>query len=330
MDRLEQNGVLTIKFTKKRLNSALWKKLKKQKYIQAFVLVGMLFILIFNYIPMFGVLMAFKRYSISDGVMGIFTSEWVGLKHFKQFFNEMNFWMIIRNTVGISVFKLIFTFPIPIIFALMINEVSSLKIKKLIQTASYLPHFISWVVVSGLTFAFFSVDGGVVNQLLMFLQLVKEPLPVIYDPEYFWGLAIISDAWKEFGWWAIIFIASISGIDPTQYQAAQIDGAGRLARIWYVTLPGIRGAIGVVLILSIGNLLGGGLSGSNFEQAYLLGNAINNERSEIIQTYVLKVGLGQAQYSYATAIGLLQSTISVMLIFGSNFISKKVSNTALF
>ena len=314
-------------YTKRR---DLWKKFKSQKYLQAFVLIGILFLFIFCYIPMAGIVMAFKNYKISSNIITIFTSQWVGLKYFKEFITDLDFLTIARNTFVISILKIILTFPIPIIFAIMVNEIKNLPIKRFVQTVSYLPHFISWVIVSGLIYTFFTVDKGVINELLMALKLTKEPLLFIADAKYFWGLAVATDAWKEFGWWSIIFLAAIAGIDPTLYEASMIDGAGRLQRIRYITLPSIKGAVGIVLILSIGNLLAGGVSGSNFDQSYLLGSALNRQTSDIIQTYVLRVGLEQSRYSFAAAVGLIQSVLSVIFIFGGNRLSKKFLGVSLY
>lgn len=304
-------------------------KFRKQWLLQIFALSGMLYLFIFNYIPMGGILMAFKNYSIEMGISGIFTSEWAGLRYFKEFFNDINFWIIIRNTVALSVLKLLFSFPIPIIFALLLNEARSPKLKKFTQTVSYLPHFISWVIVSGLALSFFSGEG-VINTLLLNLGLIKQPIGFLVKATNFWPLAVFLDVWKDMGWWAIIFLAAITGIDPTLYEAADLDGASRMRKIWNITLPAIRGTVTVVLILSLGNLFGGGLSGSNFEQSYLLGNTMNFERSEILQTHVFRMGMVNHRFAYATAVGLIQSVISLVLIFGSNFVSKKVGDSSLF
>lgn len=290
----------------------------------------MFFLLIFNYTPMLGIIMAFKNYTIADGIAGIFTSDWIGLKHFSEFINDYRFGEIVRNTLVLSFLKIIFTFPAPIIFAIMLNEVRYSVLKRFFQTASYLPHFISWVVVLGLASTFFSVNNGLVNEALVSLNIIKEPLPLLFDPDYFWGMAVGTAIWKEMGWWTIIFLAAIAGISPTLYEAAEIDGAGRLARIWYVTLPSMMGTIVVVLILTIGSMLGGGLVGSNFEQAFLFGNNVNNATSEIVQTYAFKVGLAQGRFAYAAAIDLIQAVISVILIFSSNYIAKKLSGRGLF
>lgn len=302
---------------------------KKQISLQIFVLLGIVYLFIFSYIPMFGLIMAFKNYDIVMGVEGIFTSEWVGLKYFKEFVNDFNFSNLVKNTVCISVLKLIFTFPLPIVLAVMLNEMGSLKFKKLVQTCSYLPHFISWVIISGISFRFFS-STGIINELLMAVGIIKEPVAFLNSADTYWGLAVFLDAWKETGWWTILFLAAVVGVNKDLNEAAAIDGAGRLQRIWYITLPCIKPTIVTVLILAIGNLFGGGLSGSNFEQSYLLGNAMNSATSDIIQTYTFEVGLSQGRYAYATAVGLIQSGISLVLIFTSNFVSKKIAGSGLF
>jgi putative aldouronate transport system permease protein len=307
-----------------------WKRFKKQKLLHLFVGLGLAFLLIFSYTPMFGIIMAFKKYSISSGITGVFTSEWVGLSNFYEFVNDYQFEIIVRNTLVMSFLKVIFTFPAPILLALLLNEVKSFRFKRFVQTISYLPHFISWVVVVGIAFTFFSTDIGIVNKALTSLGLIEKPIDLLTNPRYFWGLAVGSAVWKEMGWWTIIFLASIAGINPSLYEAAKIDGAGRLARIRHVTIPGMQGTIIVVLILTIGSILGGGLVGSNFEQSFLFGNSINNSTSEIVQTHAFKVGLRDGRFAYAAAIDLMQSIISVILIFSSNAIAKRVSGSSLF
>lgn len=316
--------------SKKSRWSSTLSELGKQKFLQVFVLFGMLFLLVFSYLPMTGLIMAFKNYSISMGVKGIFTSNWVGFKYFQEFFTDYKFWPLVRNTVALSCFKLVFAFPIPIIFAIMLNEVKKDKFKRFVQTASYLPHFISWVIISGLAVNFLSTDRGAINDILSNIGLIKEPIPFLSSADYFWGMAVSTDIWKDMGWWAILFLAAITGIDLSLYEAADIDGASRLSKIWHITLPGIRGTITVVLILALGNLFGGGTSGSNFEQSYLLGNPMNNDKSEIIQTYLFNVGLSKGRYAYATAVGMIQSAISLVMIFSSNYFAKKISDNSLF
>ena len=285
--------------------SESWKKkfvkFRRQKELQFFALAGVAYLIIFSIIPMFGIILAFKSYKITAGISGIFTSEWVGLKYFKEFFSDYRFWELLRNTIVLSSLKMIFAFPVPIILAILISECRNEKFKRVIQTASYLHMGI--------------IDSGI---------------PFLTDPNMFWGTSVVLSIWKSSGWWAIIFLAAISGIDKTLYEAASIDGAGRLKRIWHIALPGIKGSIITVLILSIGSFLGGGMVGSNFEQSFLMGNTVNNAKSEIIQTYAFKMGMAQGRFSYATAVDLVQSMTSIVLILISNTIVKKITGDGLF
>ena len=312
------------------MRNSAWRRFKRQRVLQVFVLLGIAYFAVFSIAPMFGILMAFKDYKITMGVNGIFSSDWVGFRWFIEFFNEFRFSKLVRNTIILSLLKLVMAFPMPILFALILNELRVMKFKRFVQTISYLPHFISWIIVAGLLKTFFSESSGVINQLFKALGWIDKPILFLADPNYFYGIAVGSSIWKETGWWAIIFLAAIIGVDPQLYEAAEIDGASRLKRIWHITLPSIKSTIVVVLILALGSLLGGGLSGDNFEQSYLLGNAANSDTSEIIQTYVFRVGLANARYAYATAVGLIQSVISLLLVLGSNFTAKKVSGYGIF
>ncbi|WP_105617277.1 ABC transporter permease [Vallitalea okinawensis] len=311
-------------------NKKSWVRFKEQCTLQAFALAGMLFLFIFSYIPMFGLIMGFKDYKISMGIAGIFTSDWVGAKYFIEFFTDYNFVRIMRNTFALSILKLVFTFPVPILLAVMLNEVGHKTFKKVVQTASYLPYFISWAVVAVLCMTFFSEQTGLVNDVLMKNGLVEEPVNILASSKTFWPLIVFLSIWKETGWWTIIFLAAIAGVDVAQYEAAQVDGANRLQKIWHITLPSIKPTIIVVLILSLGGMIGTGTGGSTFEQCYLLGNPSNIDTSEVIQTYVFEMGLSQGRYAYATAVGLIQSLISVTLVFLSNLIAKRVTGTGIF
>lgn len=305
-------------------------KFAHQLELQTFAFMGIIYLVIFCFIPMFGIIIAFKNYKITTGISGIFTSSFAGLRYFKEFFTDYRFGELVRNTLVISSLKMIFAFPVPILLAIMISEVGNRKFKRVIQTASYLPNFVSWVLVYGICTVFLSESMGVINQVLMNIGLIKNGIPFLTDPNQFWVVAVVLSIWKSSGWWAIIFLAAISGIDPSSYEAAMCDGAGRLKRIWHITLPGIKGAIITVLILSIGSFLGGGMVGSNFEQSFLMGNNVNNSTSEIIQTYAFKMGMAQGRFSYATAVDLIQSIISITLVVISNFIAKKFSDDSLF
>lgn len=299
----------------------------KQRHLQLFVWIGLIFLLIFNYLPMFGLVIAFEDYKISSGIAGMFTSKFVGLKNFIQFFGDYKFGTLLTNTLVLSILKLIFTFPLPIILALVLNECRTKWFKKTVQTASYLPYFMSWVIVAGFC-RILLTQNGPVNDVLEFFT--GRRYQFLSDPALFRPLAVFTAMWKETGWWTIIFLTAITGIDQTLYEAAEIDGATRWQKITKITLPGIAPTTTVVLILALGNLLGGGLSGSNFEQSYLLGNMSNNDTSEILQTYILNIGLSKGRYSYATAAGLFQSVISVTLVFISNKISKWITGEGLF
>ena len=299
-------------------------RFRRQWILQCFALMGIIFLIVFSYIPMFGILIAFKDFRVRNGIIGFFTSPNVGFKWFIEFYNDLGFWNIIRNTLVLSVTKLIFIFPLPIIFAIALNELRSMKFKRFVQTVSYFPHFISWVVVSGMLFSFFNSQTGLINRLFLQLNIISQPMTILSSPETFLPMIVWADIWKGLGWSAIIFLAAITSVDQELYEAAIVDGAGRLRRIWNITLPSIKGTIVILLILNMGGLLTG-----NFEQSYLMGNMGNISRSEIIPTYVLKMGLAQMRYSYATAIGLAQSFLSLLLVLFSNFIAKKISGTSL-
>lgn len=315
---------------KKLLKRKFLIKLKRQRMLQIFAWAGLVYILIFNYAPMAGILVAFKKFSIKDGFMGIFTNEWVGLKYFIEFFNDYMCWPVIKNTLIISLLKILASFPAPILLAIMITEVKNRPFKKFVQAVSYLPYFISWVIVAGILTAFFPQSRGLVSEFIIKTGISDKGVSFLTDPGSYYQLAVWTSIWKSTGWWSIIFLAAISGIDPGLYEAAMVDGAGRLKRIWHITLPGILPAIVTVLILSVGSFLGGGMMGGNFDQTMMLGNKLNASASEIIQTYAFKTGMVDLRFNYATAIDLMQSIISVILIFATNAVSKKITETGLF
>ena len=307
-----------------------YRKFIRQGQLQLFALTGMAVLILFSYIPLFGVVIAFKNYTINQGFSGILSSKWVGLQYFREFFEYYRFQEILINTIALSIWKLIFTFPAPILLAVLLNEIRCLKFKKAVQTVSYLPNFISWILVYTVANAFLNADIGVVNNFLRDVGLIEQPIPFLTSPNWFCKVAVFLAVWKNSGYWAIIFLAAIAGVSPQLYEAAKIDGAGRIQRIIHITLPGIRSAIITVLILSIGSLLGGGMGGSNFEQSYIFGNSINNSASEIIQTYAFKMGLSEGRFAYATAVDLIQSMISVTLILISNKVAKKFTGEGIF
>lgn len=296
-------------------------KLTEQKYLQAMVIPGMIWLFIFCYIPMYGILIAFKDYDI---VKPIASAPWVGLQHFYDFFTDESFMMVFNNTIGISLYKLAVGFPLAIIFALLLNELTSAGFKRFVQTVSYLPHFLSWVVLGGLMINWLS-DSGMITQLLLKLKLLREPLAFLAEPKYFWHLVVVSDVWKELGWSAIIYLAAIAGIDPELYEAATIDGASRFKKIIMITLPCIKGTIAVLFVLAVSSILN-----SNFDQIFVLKNPLNYQASDVIDIYVYRMGLQSARFSFATAIGLLKSVVALFLLLIANFVTKKLTGSSLF
>jgi len=312
-------------------NQLTWAKFKAQSSVHFIIIAGILYIFLFSYVPMLGIVIAFKDYQLAPGVMGIINSEWVGFKYFAEFFNDPQAWPVIRNTLVLSLLKIVFSFPVPILLALVFNEVRQAFVKRVVQTVSYLPYFISWVIVSGMLFAFLNGQDGLLNQVLVKTGLLDKPIAFLAEARYYRAILVLSDIWKNAGWWTILFLASIAGIDPSTYEAATMDGAGRLRKIRHITLPAMKGAIIIVLILNLGNMLGGGLGGSNFEQSFLLGsNMMLYDVSMILQTYTLEVGLNAGRFSYGSAIGLMESLFALALICGSNYAAKKSSGVGLY
>lgn len=303
------------------MKNNILKKLLRQKYLHLMVIPGIIWMIVFNYIPMYGIIIAFKNYSIVDTIMN---APWVGLSNFKEFLTDDSFNLVMKNTLGISFLKLIIGFPLPIIFAIMLNEVYNAKFKKFVQTISYLPHFLSWVVLGGIMINWLS-ESGLANELMLKSGLLKEPISYLAKPEYFWMISIISDIWKETGWNAIIYLAAIAGINPSLYEAAKIDGAGKLKQIWHITLPSIKGTMTILFILAVSGVLN-----SNFDQMLVLQNPLNLETSEVIDTFVYKLGLKSGRFSYSTAVGLFKSGIALILLLSANFVSKKFNDKSLF
>jgi putative aldouronate transport system permease protein len=295
-------------------------RLKRQWDLQLMVVPGIILILIFSYIPMYGVLMAFQDYSIFKGFLH---SPWVGFKHFEMFFNSPEFFNVMRNTMVISLLKLCIGFPAPIILALMLNEVRHMVFKRVIQTITYLPHFMSWVIVAGIVMSLLSTDNGSVNILLENLNLVNEPINFLSIPKLFWSILVTTSVWKEIGFGSIVYMAAIAGIDPNMYEAASMDGASKFKQIYLITLPSIMPVVIIFMILAIGNLLNAG-----FEDILLLGvNPVLREVSDVIETYVYRVGIQNSRYSYATAVGLFKAVISVGLLTMANYLARKSGNS---
>lgn len=302
-------------------SNSLVRRLSRQRYLQIMAVPGAIWMIVFCYIPMIGILIAFMDY---DVVRPLWQNPWVGLKHFVQFFTDENFGLVMTNTLGISFFKLLICFPIPILFAILLNEMTSLKFKRVVQTVSYLPHFISWVILGGIMMTWFS-ETGFVTEVLRITGIAPERINFLAEPQYFWGLAVISDLWKELGWSAIIYLAAIAGIDVEMYEAAIVDGANRFKQIRYITLPSMKPTIALLFVLSCSNLMN-----ANFDQIFILKNQLNLEASNVIDIFVYNMGIQLSRFSFSTAIGLFKSVINLGLLLGANYVSRKLTDTSLF
>lgn len=319
----EEEEDLTVNTGPKLINNKQKKK-KNRKILQnwqlyIFILPAFLYFFIFHYIPMYGVQIAFKDFIPSLGIWG---SEWVGFEHFKRFFDSYYFWDLIKNTLGISVYELVVGFPLPIILALAINEAKDGLYKRTVQTVTYAPHFISVVVMAGMIIAFLSPATGIVNHGLELLGF--EPIAFMSDPKWFKTVYVFSGVWQSTGWGTIIYLAALSGVDPQHHEAAIVDGATRLQRIWHINIPALAPTMIILLIMNVGNIMAMG-----FEKILLLQNPLNLESSNVIATFVYQAGLLDAEYSFASAVGLFNALINAILLITVNQIAKKRSETSL-
>lgn len=283
------------------------------------LLPGLIYILVFKYLPMYGITIAFQDFNIFKGVMG---SEWVGMANFEKMFSDPEFYQVFMNTLIISISKLVVLFPLPIVAALMINEIHTAWFKKTTQTIIYLPHFISWVIVAGIFTSLLSPSSGLVNMLIT--ALGGEPVSFMMSNDWFRKVLVFSDGWKETGYGAVVYIAAIAGVDQQLYEAARVDGAGRLRTIWSITLPSIATTIVLMLILRLGSILEAGT-----EQILAMYNPTVYQTGDVIGTYVYRMGLGQQQYSMTTAVGLFNSVVGFILVVSGNFFSKKISGSSI-
>jgi putative aldouronate transport system permease protein len=299
---------------------AIWKSIKRNKYLYLLALPGILYFIIFKYLPMYGIVLSFQDYSPFRGVMN---SPWVGLEHFHRLFTTQEFPMLFRNTIAISFLNLIFFFPLPIILSLMLNELRSQVYKRTIQSIIYLPHFLSWVIIFSLTFLMLSQSEGIINKLIV--AFGYKEYPFLTDQNLFWFLLTGQSIWKEVGWGTIIFLAAMAGVDPQLYEAAKMDGAGRFKQMWHVTLPGIRSVIVILLILRLGDILEVG-----FEQVFLMYNGAVSDVAEVFDTYVYRVGIQQGQFSYSTAVGLFKSLVGLLLVLVANRLAKRFGEDGVY
>jgi putative aldouronate transport system permease protein len=281
----------------------------------------LIWLFIFKYVPLWGWTIAFQKYKPA---LGFWDQEWVGLQHFRFLFEDERFLRVLRNTLAMSGINLVLGFATAIVLALLLNELRQVAFKRLVQTVSYLPHFISWVVAAGIIQTTLSPDG-IINELLMKAGWIKEEILFLGIPEYFWSIFGAGTVWKDVGWNTIVYLAAMTMIDPAQYEAAEMDGAGRFKRMWHVTLPGIKPVIVVLLIMNIGYLMESG-----FEPQYLLGNGMNVDYSENLDIFVLKYGIAQSNFSLSIAAGMFKTIVSFILLFAANNIAKRLGEARLY
>ncbi|MCL2514615.1 MAG: ABC transporter permease subunit [Microbacteriaceae bacterium] len=288
---------------------------RQQWQLQLMVWPGVVFIIVFGFLPLYGYVMAFQNYTVTST---IWNAPFVGLANFQLIVTDPTFWSSLVNTLGISLLKLVIEFPLSIVLAIMVYELAGGVFKRVVQAISYLPHFISWIVLGGMLVVWLSSTG-------LFNQIFGGSTNLLQQPGLYWLIAALSDTWKEVGWGTILYLAAMAAIDPSLYEVARVDGAGRFRRIWHITLPGIRGMIALQVILWVS-----GLFGSNLDQTMVLNNPLNDPRSNVINFYVYQVGLHQGNFSYGTAVGLGISLISLILLLGANFATKKLNdNTSM-
>lgn len=306
------------KSKKKLLRRRIW----QQKELILLVLPFIIYIIVFNYAPLSGWLMAFQDYRPGRGLLD---QEFVGLANFKMLFSDASFIRVVRNTLAMGLINLILGFIFSIGFAVLLNEVKNKHAKKFMQTVSYLPHFLSWIIVTGIVLDVLSTETGIVNQLLMTLHFTDKPINFLSDPKYFWWIVGFSNVWKSTGWGSIIYLSAMASINDELYESAEMDGANRLRKIWHITLPGIKPTIFILLLINIGNVLNAG-----FEVQYLLGNGLVQEVSQTIDIFVLKYGISLNNYSFATAAGIFNGVVSIVLITLGNKLARLAGEESLF
>lgn len=291
----------------------VWGRLKQNTDMYLLLLPGVALLLLFKYVPMYGILIAFQNYNIFEGISG---SDWVGFANFVKMFQSAEFYQVLWNTLALNIYKIIFMFPVPIILALLLNEMRCAFYKKTVQTIIYIPHFLSWVVVGGLFVTILSASGGIVNNMIKMFG--GDAIPFMTSNRWFRSVLVVSATWKEAGYNAIIYIAAISGISQEIYEAAKMDGAGRVKQMIHITLPELAPTIILMLILRLGEIL---ISGT--EQVLMMYNPVVYETGDIIGSYVYRMGIGKMEYSFTTAVGLFESLVGFILVLGGNALSRK-------
>lgn len=296
--------------------------MKRYWQLYALLALPLLYLLVFKYIPMVYIQIAFKKYSIVESVWKMPLAANHGFEYFIKAFNSRDFLLALRNTVTLNLFDLIIGFPAPIIFALVLNELCFKRFKKVVQTIAYMPHFLSWVIIYGLALQLFAPSTGFIN--LLITALGGESIPFLNDPGHWVGTYIGLGVWQNFGWGSIVYLAAIAGISPELYEAASVDGAGRFKKMWHITLPGIKPTIVVLLVMSLGNILGSG-----FDRPFAMQNKLVMDVANVISTYVYKVGIKGLQFSLTTAVGLFQSVVGVFFLLLSNWIARKLGERGI-
>ena len=319
-----------ISFTivvKKSARRKKWEKIKSQRQLMLMSVPLLIYIIIFHYIPLYGWLMAFQRYRPSPTAT-IFNQEWVGLEQFKFLFKGANFGRVLRNTVAMSLINLVLSFVTAIALALLLNEIKNLFVKKVVQTISYLPYFLSWVIAATMVSQAL-LNNGIVNEILLALRIIDQPKLWLAEGKHFWTIFGVANVWKNVGFNAIVYLGAMAAIDPHLYEAAEIDGAGRFKKMRYITLPGIKSTFMVLLIMNVAHLLSAGTGGSGFEFQLLLQRPGNIAWSETIDVFAIRYGIKQSNFSLATAAGMFKTVVSIFLVFSVNAIAKKLGEERL-
>lgn len=300
--------------------TSAWKYIYKNRYLYLMCLPGLAFLIIFKYVPMYGIIMAFQDFSFKKGVFG---SPFNNFANFKTLFSSAKFYEVFRNSIVLSLLRLIISFPIPILLALMLNEIRSRGFKRIAQTLMYLPHFISWVVLCGIAVNFLSMTDGLINEMIAALGGTK--INFLGSTQWFRTVIIVTNIWKEAGWGTIIYLAALASINPEYYEAATVDGANRFQKIRHITLPSISGTVVIMLVLAVGGLMNNG-----FDQIYLFQNSLNKPVSDVFETYTYTIGISGGRYSFSTAVSLFKNVIGAVLIFSTNQIAKKLGGATLY
>ena len=310
---------------KKRKRTSISGNKAMQFQLHTLMLPGTILMLVFSIVPLYGLLLAFKNYKVTEGILGVFTSPWDGFQNFKVIFGNSDFGNMLVNTLGINLIGNVINILAAITFSLLINEIARPRFKSFVQTITYMPHFISWVVFGSIVITMLNADGGFFNLLLQKLGLIKDPIVFMAQPGYFWMIAILSNLVKELGWSTILYTAAIAGVDQELYEAAELDGASRIQKMTRITLPCIKGTIMIMIIFAVA-----GIMNNNFDQIYVLQNSFNLPRSQVIDTYIYKVGLQELQFGMAAAVNIFKSALALILLTAANFISNKLTDSGLF